>query len=532
MSNRRISMNKARRIIIYSEEKQLSEREIARSLKVARDTVSEYLDKYKKSGLDSATVKTLNDKELLIKLGYFSENRNIEKYQILIEEFPEVSKEIKKTGVTLQKLWQEYIERNPSGYQYTQFCHHYSEWRKNSGELATMHIEHKAGEKMFVDYAGKKLYITSKETGEKTPVEVFIAVLGASLLTYVTATESQKKIDWISSNEKALRYFGGVPKAIVPDCLKTGINDAHRFDPEINAEYHDFADHYNTVILPARPAAPKDKALVENAVKIVYMWVYAAIRDKNFYSLDELNTVISEKLEDYNNREMKKLKMSRREFFNATEKIVLQSLPNDYYSIRKFLKQTVPFIYHIEIPEDYHYYSVPYRYINRKVKIIYTSTVVEIYYQNERIAFHKRVFSRKGYTTLHEHMPSHHKWYSDWNVEYFLEWAEKTGASTKKYIDKLCSKKRHSEQVIKFCYGMKQLSKKYDEKRLENACAKIIEFDDFSFKSLESMLKNGLDSVEENTDSIIFNIQNHENIRNAEYYSEGGEENERTCCNY
>ena len=192
-------------------------------------------------------------------------------------------------GVTLQILWEEYIKKNPEGYQYTQFCRHYKEWRKDSGELATMHINHKVGDKMFVDYAGKHLYITSKETGEKTAVEVFVGVLGGSLLTYVTATESQKKADWIKGNEGALRYIGGVPKAIVPDCLKTGVTDANRYDPEINAEYQDFADHYNTVILPARPASPKDKSLVENAVRIVYMWIYAAIRDRIFYFLEELN---------------------------------------------------------------------------------------------------------------------------------------------------------------------------------------------------------------------------------------------------
>jgi transposase len=405
-------MNKVRRIIIYSEEKKLSEREIARSLKIARDTVSEYLDKYKKSGITFENIKGMNDKELLLKLGCQSESRNEAKYETLVEEFPLISKEIKKVGVTLQILWEEYIKKNPEGYQYTQFCRHYSDWRKDSGELATMHINHKVGDKMFVDYAGKHLYITSKETGEKTPAEIFVGVLGGSLLTYVTATESQKKADWIKGNEGALRYIRGVPNAIVPDCLKSGVTDANRYDPEINAEYQDFADHYNTVILPARPASPKDKSLVENAVRIVYMWIYAALRDRIFYSLEELNIAIAEKLEDYNNRPMKKLKMSRWEFFNEVEKNSLQPLPNDYYSIRKFLTQTVPFIYHIEIPEDYHYYSVPHKYINRKVKIIYTSTAVEIYYQNERIAFHKRVFSRKDYTTLPEHMPPHHRWYS------------------------------------------------------------------------------------------------------------------------
>ena len=327
----------------------------------------------------------------------------------LMEKFPQFSKELKKAGVTLKILWQEYKEKETAGYNYSQFCHYYHIWSKSSSDTATMHMEHKAGDKMFVDYTGKKMKITDKITGEIKEVEIFVAILGACGLTYVEASESQKKAEWIASNERAVYYMDGVPQAIVPDCLKSGVSNGNKYEPDINPEYLDFANHYGTVIIPARPSSPRDKSLVENAVNLVYMRIFAPLRDKIFYSISEINEAIWEKLEDHNNCPMQKLKTSRRELFNEIEKAALQRLPGEKYELKKILSQTIQCNYHIELREDNHYYSVSYKHIGKKVDIRYSETNVEIFYNNNRIALHKRDKTPGKYTTLTEHMHPDHK---------------------------------------------------------------------------------------------------------------------------
>ena len=276
MANQRTSMNKIRDIIRLHEEGELSNRDIARVMAISRPTVSQYLTDYRSSNLSYNQIAQMSDDDLLQALEGAKKGSS-ERYQMLLERFEYFVQELKKTGVTLDLLWQEYKREHPSGYNRTQFCHHFKVWRDTS-EL-TMHIEHKAGEKMYVDYPGKKLTVYDRATGVGREVEMMVAILGASQLTYAEATESQKKEDWIKANEHALRYFGGVTKAIVPDCLKSAVEKADKYEPDINPEYADFARHYNTVILPARPHSPKDKALVENAVKIIYRRVFAPLRE-------------------------------------------------------------------------------------------------------------------------------------------------------------------------------------------------------------------------------------------------------------
>jgi len=286
---KRISMNKIRELIRLHDVANLSQRAISRALGTSRPVVSDYITKIEKAGLSYQAIQGMDDDALLETITDTVCVKN-ERYNTLHQQFDYISKELKRTGVTLERLWHEYRQQHPGGYGYSQFCYHYQVWR-NSSEL-TMHISHKAGDKMFVDFAGKTLEIVDKHTGEVTYVNVFIAILGASQCTYVEAVASQKKQDWIQANQNAFHFFGGVTHAIVPDCLKSAIHKHDKYEPDINPEYADFARHFHTTILPARPGHPKDKALVEGAVRIVYTRIYAALRNRNFYSIAELNNAI------------------------------------------------------------------------------------------------------------------------------------------------------------------------------------------------------------------------------------------------
>ncbi|MGQ9617319.1 MAG: IS21 family transposase, partial [Spirochaetota bacterium] len=307
MEKKRVTMNKVRETIRLHEEMGLSNRKIARALRISHPVVSQYITDVKALGLMYKDIVGLSDTRLLELLE--KGKKETERYKKLSEMFPYLARELKRTGINRLMLWDEYRRKYPEEYSYSQFCYHLQVWL-NASEV-TMHLEHKAGDKMFIDFAGKKLSIVDLETGELKPVETFVAILGASELTYVEAMESQRKEDWIDANENALWYFGGVPAALVPDNLKSGVTKGSKYEPEINSEYADFARHYGTVILPARPHSEKDKALVENAIRLVYSRIYASLRNRTFYSLGELNEAIWELLEKHNNMRFQRLEKSR-----------------------------------------------------------------------------------------------------------------------------------------------------------------------------------------------------------------------------
>jgi transposase len=381
-----------------------------------------------------------------------------------------------------------------------------------------MHIEHKAGDKMYVDFTGKKMQITDRLTGEITDVEVFVALLGASSLTYVEACTSQKKENWIMTNENAFLYFGGVTAAIVPDCLKSAITKHHKYEPDINPEYLDFARHYGTTILPARPYHPKDKSLVENAVRIVYSWIFARIRNEVFFSIEDLNQAIREQLETYNNRPMQRPQQSRRELFNETEKQALLPLPGSRYEIKHYKRLKVQFNYHVYLSENKHSYSVPYRSRAKTVELFYTAKTVEIYENNVRIAAHLRSSRANGYTTQKDHMPPEHKYMADWNPERLLSWAENIGEPVKKIIDIVLSSKRHPEQSYKTCLGILSLSNKYPPARVVKACKRALYYGSHTCKGVENILKNNMEDIDDEVD-LFSTLPDHENIRGRKYYT-------------
>jgi transposase len=504
-------MNKVREIIRLKQQCHLSERAISRALNLSRPVIAQYLRDIAHTGLSYDEIQ-LTDDDALTEL-LTGKDKKPERYIQLTKQFDHFAKELKRSGVTLQLLWQEYRDENPDGYSYTQFCYHFQVWRSSS-EL-TMHLDHKAGDKMFADFTGKKLSFIDRQTGEIKEAEVFVAILPASQLTYVEAVESQKKHDWIRVNQNAFHYFDGVPRAVVPDNLKAAVQTPNFYEPEINPEYADFARHYQTVILPARPNRARDKAMVESAVRIVYAWIFATLRNRLFYSLKELNLAIGEQLETYNAKPMQKLKISRRELFEQTERAILHPLPPEKYTRKAFKRYRVYFNYHILLNDDKHYYSVPYRYRGKHVLVIYTDSVVEIFYNNQRIAFHKRDRTPNGYTTVKEHMPSHHKAYSEWNPQRLINWAADVGEHVKAVIEYILAHRRHPEQGYRVCLGILNLAKKYDKERLNKACQKAVSYQNYSLKGIENILKNRLEDYQQESFQLL---PDHSNIRGNQYY--------------
>jgi transposase len=437
-----------------------------------------------------------------------------ERYKTLEAYFPKMEKELKKRGMTRRILWERYIAEHPDGFKITQYKHHYQQWLRRSKPV--MHIDHVAGDKMYIDYAGEKLHIVNKDTGEITDVEVFISVLGTSQLTYVEATMSQCKEDFITSCEHALGYYGGVPMAIVPDNLKSAVTKTDRYEPTLNQAFENFAAHYNTTILPARAYKPKDKALVEGAVKIAYRRIYSVLDNKIFHSLEELNEAIREITELHNNTKITGRPYSRRELFEEIERQTLQPLPALPFIFKRQQQVTVSVNGHVCLKEDKHYYSVPYHYIGKKVKLLYTATEVEIFLNYASLTVHPRDRKQYGYSTNVEHLASTHKYLTEWNPERFIKWAESINESVKEFIIRLMESKSHPEQSYKACQGVLGYERKVGRERLINACKRAIEYENYSYHSIRTILENKYDQLT-NTE-LLTEIPQHENIRGENYY--------------
>ena len=518
MARKRISMNKIRDVIRLKSTTTLSDRQIARALSISRPVVAKYWNGFTNSECRFEQIKEMADSELVAMI----EKPRIEdssRYKTLVTKFPSFVVELQGTGVTLQLLWQEYKEKHPDGFQYSQFCHHFLVWR-NASEV-WMHIKHKAGDKMFVDYAGDKLSYYDSGTGKEVPVEVFVAILGASGLTYVEGSVSQEKQQWIRSNEHAFHYFGGAANAIVPDNLRSAVSRSDRYEPDINPDFAEFAEHYGTVIIPARVREARDKALVENAVRLTYQRIYAPLRNRTFSSLEELNEAIWEKLEEHNNKALQRLKISRRELFNKAEKSALNRLPSERFPQKTSRWVSVQFNYHVELREDLHYYSVPYYLYKKnpktKVKLVFDERIVAIYYDNVRIAQHHRDRTPNDYTTIAAHMPENHRSYHEWSPARLRRWAAAIGPEAAQVVEKVLAGRKHPEQAYKVCMGILSLAKKHGNDRLNRICRRANHLGIRSYKRIESMVK--LDVEEKKQPQLFTVLPEHENIRGAGYYN-------------
>ncbi len=514
MPRKRTDVEKIREILRLSCDLKLSIRKIAEALEISKTSVGEYLAEFKRSGLSYPEIIQMGDTEVL-EVFEKSNKASNPLYDSLCGEFPTYEKELARVGVTLYLLWEEYKEGNPEGFSYSRFCHHYRMWE--SKLKAGMHIEHKAGDLIYTDFTGKKMHYVDPATGEIHDAEIFLTVLGASQLIYVEAVKSQQLEDWIWANENAWQYYGGTTKGICPDNLKSAVTKACNYEPLLNATYDDLARHYRTVILPTRPGKPKDKPLVENAVRIVYQRIFAPLRNQTFFSLHELNESIRERLEMVNNASFQRLEMSRRELFNEIEKNELQPLPAERYEIRQYQISRVEFHHHIYLKEDKHYYSVPYQFTGKKVKTVYTGRMVEIYHENVRIALHKRNRLKYGYTTIPEHMPASHQFMEGWNTERFTKWASNIGGSVETFIGLLIESKEHPQQAFKSCLGVLNLGKKYKAEEMEKVCKRALEYNTISFRFIDNALKNNVHKMDEYIDMNL-KLPLHENIRGRDIY--------------
>jgi len=507
-------MSKIRRLIQLHEQGR-SNLFISDYLEISRTTVIKYLSLFTVLGISTDKLLSMSDVDLDKLFVEPLPKVMPPKLKDLYKFFPYMDKQLKKPGVTKTMMWQEYYSNHPGGFMSTQFCEHYQRWSKKANPV--MHIVHKAGDKLYVDYAGKKLELVDKQTGEVRQVEFFVATLGASQYTYAEATLSQGKEDFIRSVENALYYYGGVPAAIVPDNLKSAVTKSNRYEPTLNDTFRDFSEHYGTTVLPARAYKPRDKSLVEGAVKIMYTRVYTHISKQCFHDLKSLNEAIWELLDIHNKTNFSGRSYSRLDLFNEVERKELLPLAKTRYEIKFQAIATVMLNGHVCLGQDKHYYSVPYQYIRKKVKLLYSATYVEVFYKYNRIALHKRSPNKFSYTTVKEHMASTHQFLTEWTPQRFINW----GASIDKHVEVLIvnilEKKQHPEQAYKSCMGILSLEKKVGRDRLINACKRALEFNVYNYKTVLNILERGLDKTN-NEQYSIEPLPEHDNIRGKKYY--------------
>ena len=426
--------------------------------------------------------------------------------------------ELRRTGVTLRLLHEEYALGNPGAYGYTKFVELYNAWADRL--LVTMRQVHKAGEKCFVDYSGKKPSIVDPKTGERIEVELFVAVMGASNYTYVEATATQRSADWIASHVRLVEFLGGAPGAFVPDQLKSGVVIASRYEPGIQRTYEEWSQHYGTTILPARPMKPRDKAKVEGGVLIAQRWILARLRNITCFSLDELNEHIARLVADLNNRVMKRYGKSRRQLFDDLDRPAIKALPSDRFIYGEWSKATVKLDYHV--PVDHHDYSVPYQRATDEVWTRMSAATVEVFYKNKRCASHVRSFEPGGVTTNPEHLPASHRAYAEESDVGFEEWATTIGPHTLGLVRVILIERPHPEHGLRSCRGLKSLTRLYTATRIEAACERALVAGARSYTNVESILKHGLDQqplTEIVQSDALPPSLDHENIRGADYYN-------------
>ena len=508
MAAKRIEIMDIRQLLLLKIKGE-SNRSCSKILSIHRNTIDPYVRLLNASELRYTELLEFSDADLL-ELFPINSNSDTDRYQQLSQYFPYFKKELLRPGATREVLWRDYLQKHPEGYRYTQFNQHFNTWLnqiKGSGKL-----EHRAGDKLYVDYTGKKLEIVDKQTGEVTQVEVFVGILPCSHYTYVEASMSQKREDFIQSINNCLSFYGGSPKAIVPDNLKSAVTKASKYEPILNKSLKSLGLHYGSVINPTRSYSPQDKALVEGAVKLVYQRIFYPIRDMIFFSLEDLNKQIQIELARYNNQLMSQSETSRLKQFLDIEKHYLHALPSTDYQLKIYKKSKVQKMGYVSLWDDKTYYSVPFRYIGKQVEVQYDQTSVEIYYNSKRIASHKRSFKKGMYITIKEHLSSTHKFYSDWSPEYFKKLALKIGEHTQKYISALIEQNTYPETGYKQSLGIINLKKEYPQHRIELACQMGFSHDRYSYRTILRILKNNRD-IEFRNAEIQLAIPMHNNVR-------------------
>ena len=510
-------MRKIREILRLKWVAQRSHREAARSLGVSPGAVASVVGRARATALTWEAVDALSD-DALERTLYGPPLAEI------VGARPEpdlawIHHELRRPGVTLELLHVEYLAAHPTGYRYSAFCDRYRTWRAR--QRLSMRQVHKAGEKAFVDYAGMRPTIVDVATGEVIAVDLFVAVLGASNYTFAEATRSQQSADWIASHVHAVEYFGGVPAVWVPDQLRSGVTVPCRYEPGVQRTYAKWAQHYHTVVIPARPAKPRDKAKVEVAVQVAERWILARLRHETFFSLGALNARIHELLTALNTRPMKGYgARTRRDLFEQFDRPALQALPAERFVHADWLQARVNIDYHLEV--DHHYYSVPYPLAHEVLDVRLSATTVEIFQRGTRIWTHLRSRLPGRHTTVAEHMPKAHRAHQEWSPSRLVRWGATIGPATETLVQQILESRPHPEQGYRSCLGLLRLAKRYGPARLNAACARAVTVGARSYRHVDSMLKHGLDRqplLAEATDARP--VRTHDNVRGPAYYLEG-----------
>jgi len=501
-------MRQLRAILRLRLHAKLSMRQIRDSLRLSLGAIQKVVRKAEALGLHWEAIEQLNDQQLASQIYPQADTAVSSKNQL--PDWVEVYQELKRKGTTQQLLWEEYAQQYPNrSFSYPHYCLLYRRWLKK--QKRSMRQTHKAGEKLFVDYAGQTVPIVCNATGEIRTAQIFVAVLGASNYTFCEASWSQKLPDWINSHVRAFNFICGVPAIVVPDNLKSGVTKACRYDPELNPSYQQLAAHYGTALVPARPLKPKDKAKAEVGVQIVERWILARLRHHTFFSLAELNHGIKVLLEDVNNKPFKQLKGTRQQWFESIDKPALSSLPKQTYQYTDIKIVKVNIDYHLQY--DNHLYSVPHHLVGETLELHAKENLIELYFHNKRITSHVRKY-HPGMTTVPEHMPVKHEKHHQWTPGRLMNWAKDIGADVLLWVKTLLKQRQHEEQAYRVCLGLFNLSRSYPADRLNKACAIANKNSLYRLKHIKDILLSHQDKlVTEHKEPLPMLPQAHENIR-------------------
>jgi transposase len=511
MSQERLSMRKINEVLRLKWVNGLSNRAIARSCRISHSTVSEYVKRAAAAGLQWPLPEELDEESLYVRL--FPEGRRAAKQVVqALPDWEQVQEELKKRNVTLRLLWVEYREAYAEGYGYSQYCELY---RRYVSKLdPPMRLNHKAGEKLFVDYAGDTIPVIDAEHEELRVAQIFVAVLGASSYTYAEAQPSQEMVNWIGGHVRALAFFGGAPQMLVPDNLTQGVKHPNRYEPDLNPTYLELAQHYGVAVIPARVRRPRDKAKVEVGVQVVERWILARLRNQTFFSLAGLNRAIAGLLPELNNRPMKHLEKSRRQLFEELDQPALRPLPQTPYEYATWKTARVNIDYHVEFEK--HFYSVPYELIHREVRIRASERMIEIFQQSkpQAVALHPRSRVPGRFSTQIAHMPLKHQKAAEWTPERLLRWADEIGPHTRQLIGSILASRQHPEQAFRSCLGILRLSSQQPHAQMERACQMAREAKTLNYQGVKAFLEHLPPASPSENDLLPI----HENIRGNSYY--------------
>ena len=518
MPTKRKTMRQIKEVLRLKFEAKLSHERIAAATGLSKGAVTNYLKRAADAGIGWPLAPQMDDAALEALL-FTQASGPLAIYAA--PDFAHIHQELKRKGVTLQLLWEEYHAAHTGcAYHYSQFCFHYGHFRARLKR--SMRQVHRAGEKLFLDYCGNTVPIIDAGSGELRPAQIFVAVLGASNYTYAEASWSQQLPDWIDSHIHTFEFLGSVPALLVPDNLKSAIKRACRYEPEATSTYADMARHYGTAILPARPFHPRDKAAVEAGVLLVQRWILARLRNRQFFSLAELNAAIQELLIDLNNRAFKKLEGSRASAFASIDRPAMAPLPATRYEYAEWKAAIVNIDYHVEIDE--HYYSVPHSLVRLKLEVSFSATTVECFFKGKRVAVHVRSYRRGRHTTLPEHMPESHRRHSEWSPGRLLNWALSIGPGTRDVVKWQLENRPHPEQGYRACLGLLNLAKHYGPARLEAACRRALAIGSPTRKRIKSILDAKLDQHPElfptpsSENPVSPPPAPHANVRGADFF--------------